>query len=124
MQWYFLEVQLAILSEQAQKLIAIQRRRYIDSMPAKRQVIMQCMSQVTAAIDNGEPELCDLLFQQVHRLAGSAGSYGFETLGQAASAVDAYLIAHAPEPTKLPELGSLLQTLVDEIDKVVFKNDA
>jgi HPt (histidine-containing phosphotransfer) domain-containing protein len=80
------------------------------------------MSQVTAAIHKGEADLCDKLFQQVHRLAGSAGSYGFEALGQAASAVDRYLIAHAPESTDFPELESLLQILVEEIDKIVLQN--
>lgn len=92
-------------------------------MPEKREAITRCLSQVTAAINRSEANLCEQLFQQVHRLAGSAGSYGFEALGQAASAVDVYLIAHAPESTDLPELGSLLQTLVDEIDEIVLNND-
>ena len=80
------------------------------------------MSQVTAAVQNGEADLCDKLFQQFHRLAGSAGSYGFEAMGHAASAVDRYLIAHSPESTDFPELESLLQVLVDEIDKIVLQN--
>lgn len=80
------------------------------------------MSQVTAAVQNGEADFCDKLFQQIHRLAGSAGSYGFEAMGQAASTVDRYLIARTAESTDFTELQSLLQVLVDEIDKIVLQN--
>ena len=115
------EVHLVILSEQAQKLIAKQRRRYIESMPDKREVICLCLAQVSNAVSSGEGNLCDTLFQQVHRLAGSAGSYGFESLGQAASVVDRYLIANSPAVIDLPELESLLQNLLDEIDDIIQK---
>ncbi len=113
---------MTILSEQAHKLIAKQRQRYIESMPAKRDVILQCMAQIRAAAGSGEPDLCDNLFQQIHRLAGSAGSYGFEELGQEASVVDRYLIARSLKPDDLPELGSMLQKLLDEIDEIIDKH--
>ncbi len=116
------ETDLIILSEKAHKLIAEQRQRYIESMPVKRRVILECMTQITAAVRSGEPDLCDKLFQQIHRLAGSAGSYGFEDLGQAASVVDRYLIAKSLQADDFPELGSLLQKLLDEIDKIIDKN--
>ncbi|MGB5488914.1 MAG: Hpt domain-containing protein [Lysobacterales bacterium] len=118
-----MEVHLTILSEQAQKLIAEQRRRYIDSMPDKRRAIRQCMLQFNAALQNSEPDLCDKLFQQIHRLAGSAGSYGFESLGLAASVVDRYLTANSLQVANLPELTSLLQNLLNEIDDVIRNND-
>lgn len=113
------EVHLDSLSEQAQKLIAKQQRRYIESMPEKRAAICQCMDQVRTAVRSGETDLCEKLFQQVHRLAGSAGSYGFESLGMAASVVDRYLIANSPGVTDLPELESLLQKLLNEIDAII-----
>ena len=116
------EVHLITLSEQAQKLIAKQRLKYIESMPDKREVICRCMTQVSNAVRKGEGDLCDTLFQQVHRLAGSAGSYGFESLGEAASVVDRYLIANKPEVTDLPELESMLQKLLDEIEDIIQKN--
>ena len=116
------EVSLSILSEQAHKLIAKQRQRYIESMPVKREVIFQCMAQISAAVRTGEPDLCDKLFQQIHRLAGSAGSYGFEGLGKAASVVDRYLIAKSLQADDLPELKSLLQKLLDEIDEIIDKH--
>ena len=117
-----MEVHLTLLSEQAQKLIAVQRRRYIESMPEKRKVIRQCMAQVSTAVRAGEPNLCDRLFQQVHRLAGSAGSYGFESLGQTASVVDRYLIANPIQVADLPELSALLQNLLEEIDDIILNN--
>ena len=110
------------LSEQAQKLIAKQRRNYIESMPDKREAICQCMAQVRCAVQSAKVDLCETLFQQVHRLAGSAGSYGFESLGEAASVVDRYLIANSPSVTDLPELESLLQSLLNEIDDIIQKN--
>lgn len=115
------ESNLIILSEKAHKLIAEQRQRYIESMPVKRRVILECMVQIKAAVRSEEPDLCDKLFQQIHRLAGSAGSYGFENLGRAASVVDRYLIAKSLQVDDLPELGSLLQKLLDEIDKIIDK---
>ena len=116
------EINLTILSEKAHKLIAEQRQRYIESMPDKRMVVLECMAQIKAAMQTGEPDLCDKLFQQVHRLAGSAGSYGFEDLGTAASVVDRYIIANSLQPDDFPELGSLLQKLLDEIDEIIDKN--
>ena len=116
------EVHLVTLSEQAQKLIAKQRRKYIESMPDKREAICQYMAQVSNAMRSGKGDLCDTLFQQVHRLAGSAGSYGFESLGEAASVVDRYLIANSPKVTDSPELESLLQNLLNEIDDIIQKS--
>jgi len=91
-------------------------------MPEKRKVISQCMAQVGVAVRDGESNLCDKLFQQVHRLAGSAGSYGFESLGQAASIVDRYLIANTLQLVDLPELSVMLQDLLDEIDEIIRNN--
>ena len=109
-----------MLSERAQKLIAEQRSRYLASMPDKKQAIQLCLDQVCAAVDSGEPDLCNRLFQQVHRLAGSAGSYGFSSLGQAALVVDRYLIARSPDELDMNELASILQKLLTEIDNVIM----
>lgn len=84
--------------------------------------MLDCMAQIKAAVSSGNKKLCDKLFQQVHRLAGSAGSYGFEELGEAASVVDRYLIARSHRPDDLPELTSLLQKLLDEIDEIIDKH--
>jgi len=88
-------------------------------MPAKREVILECMAQNMAALHSGDSQVCDKLFQQIHRLAGSAGSYGFEELGRAASVVDRYLIARSLQPDELPKLESLLRNLLDEIDEII-----
>jgi HPt (histidine-containing phosphotransfer) domain-containing protein len=92
-------------------------------MPVKRAAIVTCLSKVSTAIRDGKTDICEDLFQHVHRLAGSAGSYGFETLGQAASVVDRYLISHEPEAIDLPELESMLQVLVNEIDKIAQQSN-
>ena len=92
-------------------------------MPAKREVISQCLTQVSEAMLSGEAKLCETLFQQVHRLAGSAGSYGFESLGKAALVIDRYLIANPTAVSNLHELASMLQNLLDEIDDITRKNE-
>ena len=112
---------LIMLSERAQKLIAEQRRLYVESMPVKKHSLMQCMAQVNAAIRSGKTEPCEDLPQQVHRLAGSAGSYGFNSLGQAARVVDRYLIANSQGSGNLSELASMLQKLLNEIDDIIQK---
>ena len=58
------EVHLVTLSEQAQKLIAKQRRKYIESMPDKREAICQCMAQVSNAMRSGKGDLCDTAVPQ------------------------------------------------------------
>lgn len=108
-----------MLSEQARKKVAAQRERYIESMPEKKRTIEQCLDQVSDLAGDGQTRRCDKLFQQVHRLAGSAGSYGFDSLGQAASVVDRYLVAHSPGFGESSELASMLQMLLEEIDKII-----
>ena len=115
------EANLTILSEQAHKLIAIQRKKYIESMTVKRKVILQGMAQVRAGAD-GQPDIGDNLFQQIHQLAGSAGSYGFDRLGQAASVIDRYLIARKQQAFEMSELESYLNDLLLEIDNIISQN--
>lgn len=91
-------------------------------MPVKRSAIAQCIAQINKVASDDKPELCNHLFQQVHRLAGSAGSYGFEELGQVASVVDRFLTASSPQVADLPELKSLLQKLLEEIDAIILKH--
>jgi hypothetical protein len=43
-------------------------------------------------------------------------------LREAASVVDRYLIARSHRPDDLPELTSLLQKLLDEIDEIIDKH--
>ena len=117
------EVHLTILSKRAQELVAKQRRRYVESMPDKREMISQCLAQISEAMLSGETKLCEKLFQQVHRLAGSAGSYGFESLGQAALAMDRYLVTNPTGVSNLHELASMLQNLLDEIDDIIRKSE-
>lgn len=112
-----------MLSESAKKLVAEQRRIYVESMPSKERTIQRCMRQVKAATQSGETGPCDELFLHVHRLAGSAGSYGFEALGQAASSVDRYLVANSPGMGDFAELTVKLQKLLNELDKAIQTRD-
>ncbi len=59
------------------------RRRYIDSFPDKR----AALEAASADLDNQGAESQQTLRQLAHKLAGSAGMYGFDDIGQLAREV-------------------------------------
>lgn len=56
------------------------RRRYLESFPAKA----AALNLVLDTLSDGNPESIRQLRDLAHKLAGSAGMYGFEELGQQA----------------------------------------
>jgi diguanylate cyclase (GGDEF)-like protein len=79
------------------------RARYLASVPDKLKQLRDAWSQVQAngwSADNLEP-----LRGIAHRLAGSAGSYGFHPQGQAAAALEELLVrfVEAPDEQTRPE---------------------
>jgi HPt (histidine-containing phosphotransfer) domain-containing protein len=59
------------------------RRRYVDSFPDKR----AALEAASANVDNDGAEAQRVLRQLAHKLAGSAGMYGFDDIGQLAREV-------------------------------------
>lgn len=73
------------------------RKRFVDGLPARWQAIADAGS--TAALQDA-----------LHRLAGSAGSYGFEQLSHCARAAEQ--LAAADKPADLvPALAQLAQAM-------------
>ena len=105
-----------MLSPRARELLEIQRRKYQDSLPQKK-----------AAIEVGWEALetggwTDAQFgrfkTEIHRLAGSAGSYGLDELGAAAMELDRLLVSADRSRARLPEIGRLLNRLSGELAAV------
>ena len=102
------------LSREAQLQQEQLRRKYIDSLPAKRSRIEEHWKQVQSS-DWSEAALAALK-ADVHRLAGSAGSYGLYDLGEFAFKLESTLQRNEDTPgwrTLVSRLASeLLRMLV------------
>ena len=77
------------------------RKRYLDSVPNKLKKLDSAWQSITAG-DWCEPALDDLK-QEVHRIAGSSGSYGFHALSETAIALENQLLRWYQTPDD-PEL--------------------
>ena len=106
-----------ILSPRAQKLAALAQAKYLRSLPEKKARI----AHVWIAIQRHgwTPELSARLKTEVHWLSGSAGSYGFSALGQAAQKLDALLA----DGIEIRHAGSgfddVMAALLREFDQVI-----
>ena len=77
------------LSPRGQQLIALQQIKYLQSLPEKK---ARLDLYLTAVQQHGwTPASFNELKLEVHRLTGSAGSYGLVSLGSAAQKLDLML---------------------------------
>ena len=82
------------------------RREYLASLPAR---LDELRSDV-AGFRAGMPEAAPSLRTRLHRLTGSAGSYGFGELSKAAREVEHWLAEH--QPAESVSLDVLLDRLI------------
>jgi chemotaxis protein histidine kinase CheA len=80
------------------------RRRYIDSFPDK----WAALDAAASGLSGHDPEALLLLRMQAHKLAGSAGMYGFDDLGHLAREVVHAIDAGAG----VPILSGMVKNLV------------
>jgi len=88
-------------------------RNYRASLPGKKAGIDASWTQVKAS-DWHDDEMAKLRLL-VHRLAGSAGSYGFEELGVAASDLDESLKCDARGPAQRQQVKQQVTTLLQAL---------
>ena len=104
-----------LAGERHEKLL----RGYVASLPDKQARIEACWLQVQAT--DFSPSSMAGLRDLAHRLAGSAGSYGFDSLGEAAATLDEALDIEVPGVAQRREIGlraaDLLQALAAAADK-------
>ena len=116
------------LSPKAQRLLALQHAKYFRSLPDKKTRIDHCWNAIQRYGWTHELSAC--LKTEVHRLAGSAGSYGLSALGQTALDMDVLLtkdmdISNSEldisnsEFKHGPEFTELMQKLYQAMDEVI-----
>jgi hypothetical protein len=110
-----------VLSENAKALIEQQRQKYIKSLPAKRDRIAECWSRSRAtgadAVDRQS------LLLQIHRIAGSAGIYGFDGLARIAFETDQMLYSCNLEEALPEKLCSLMDQIISEFNLVIQQHE-
>lgn len=80
--------------------IAALHARYRASFPEKRAELLAALSQWRSQPQSAEP--IATLYLLVHKLAGSAGAYGFDALTELARGADRLLQPHARGGEPLP----------------------
>jgi hypothetical protein len=107
-----------MLSPKARELLEIQRRKYLGSLQDKKARIGDCWAGVQAsAWEAGE---VDRLRTEIHRLAGSAGSYGLDDLGAIAQIVDRMLASDTDSAQQRFAIGGRIDELLEALDEVVI----
>lgn len=109
------------LSPKAQRLIALQHAKYLKTLPEKKTRISHYWNAIQR--QGWTRELSARLKTEVHRLAGSAGSYGLSTLGQTALDLDVLLAkdmdVNNSEFKYEAEFTDLVQKLYRAMDEVI-----
>ena len=101
------------LSGKAQALQERLVRRYLASLPEKREKITACWKEVQSGDWN--PDQVDRMKIEIHRLAGSAGSYGLEELGALASRLENSLKSESGIPEHRLVIGRQTAELLDAL---------
>ena len=93
--------------------------RYLNTMPEKRVVLERAWERMRTAPQ--DPAGLKELFPLVHRLAGSASSYGFEDLGDAALRVHDTLDRHRVRSGQLEpaDASALVHELKPQMEQLI-----
>ena len=104
-------------SPQAKERLARQREKYFSSLSAKKMRIQDCWSQIQAAGWN--TDRLNTLKTEVHRISGSAGSYGLISLGDAAQNLDRELALETEMSSLTFNIGELVAILLNAFDEAM-----
>lgn len=96
-------------------------RRYLDSLPGKRAEIAERWARVRSG--DWDEEAIGELKRPVHRLAGSAGSYGLEDLGRAAAALDRLLGSVREDARSRASVSDGVRALLEQFDRAMRPED-
>lgn len=103
------------LSSHAQGLINAQIDRYETKLPERR-IELEMMWTRVIANSGRQDSVCELI-RFLHRMAGSAGNFGFKRLGWAAGALEQALKSQQHQPDQISrDCQALLDQLLTEID--------
>jgi len=102
------------LSSEAQARQAQLLRKYMASLPEKRARIGDGWKQLQSS--GWSADMLAKLIIEVHRLAGSAGSYGFEELGAVALTLVGSLKSGAGSPELRRVIGQQITSLLEALE--------
>ncbi|HEY6941921.1 hypothetical protein [Dokdonella sp.] len=102
-------------------------RRYVLSFPAKRAALAQAWLAFVAAPDDGAS--AQELSMQIHRLCGSAASYGYGRLGARACAADRLVGDELAAPrhagvARVAYFEAAVRAVIDELEGAVADDPA
>ncbi|MDH5358808.1 MAG: response regulator [Gammaproteobacteria bacterium] len=98
-------------SEFEHKLQAMSEK-FRSELPSRYEVIKQLFDDVVV---NGNISKCDFLKQELHRLTGSAGTFGLEKVSSASLQLEAFLRTAFTSSTLSPENKELLHHLYEQL---------
>ncbi len=99
------------LSPEASERLKAARDRYQSSLPLKS----SALKVLRKSLDNPEFETMMDMRNQAHKIAGSAGLYGFEGLQRTAAALDQALRQTSQDDTNI---RGLIDQLINELDRL------
>ncbi len=95
--------------------MAVLRQHYVAGLPARRAALLAAWQE---CVDHGAEPPWQRLRDVAHKLAGSASSYGFETLGDTARELDRRLSGRTPTRLRAP-VGELVAGVAAALDAAV-----
>lgn len=105
------------LSPRAKQLLALQQAKYLRSLPEKKARLANAWNATRQ--QGWTPESSEVLKTEVHRLSGSAGSYGLHSLGKAAQNLDSLLADSTKFVTPSADLEAEFEKLMDVLFQVL-----
>lgn len=109
------------LSPGASRRMEAARSRYLQSLPDKLERIQRAWDAARA--QGWSRDSFDHFRTLVHRLAGSAGSYGLDELGQAAKCLDHLLGTIPPDEAPAERVKALKEELSRRLDEAIRANN-
>ena len=104
-------------SPQTKERLARQQDKYMNSLSGKKDRIFNCWSLIQTG--GWTLDLLSELRTEVHRLAGSAGSYGLVRLGKAAQNLDRMLALESEMSSLSSSIAELVDKLFSAFDEVI-----
>ena len=99
------------LSPRAQELLALQQTKYLQSFPEKKTQFERCLRAIQH--HGWTPKVTATLKTGVHRLSGSAPSYGLIAVGEIAQKLDQLLASETDIESLDLKSGSEFRSLMD-----------
>jgi HPt (histidine-containing phosphotransfer) domain-containing protein len=109
------------LSERGQAMQARLTQKFINSLPEKMQQIAACWHRLESGGWSEEDR--QRLSVQAHRLSGSAGSYGLDSLGEAAARLNRALKAGTSSAPKRLLIAQRVRILLYLLQDAGRQND-